>query len=157
MAAGDSNDTTPHKRCLDCGYILDGLPENRCPECGRQFDPEDPSTWSTRRRTGRPYLVAALAGAVAMALWPGLYRLAYSRGVQLSAIAAGLGGLLQLSGLALEVCVLRASVRALFKSPVRLRYHRWIVAAFVLSLLLILVFLAAVLVQELRPGGLLHS
>ena len=23
-----------HKRCLGCGYILDGLPEPRCPECG---------------------------------------------------------------------------------------------------------------------------
>jgi hypothetical protein len=34
-----------HKRCLTCGYILDGLPEPRCPECGRGFDPRDPSTF----------------------------------------------------------------------------------------------------------------
>lgn len=24
-------------RCVDCGYLLKGLPENRCPECGRAF------------------------------------------------------------------------------------------------------------------------
>ena len=50
-----------HKRCLGCGYILDGLPENRCPECGRPFDPGDPSTYLTSRPSGRGYLVAAIA------------------------------------------------------------------------------------------------
>jgi hypothetical protein len=28
-------------RCLDCNYVLLGLPEPRCPECGKEFDPED--------------------------------------------------------------------------------------------------------------------
>ncbi len=30
--------------CLNCGYVLDGLPEDRCPECGTAFDPTDSST-----------------------------------------------------------------------------------------------------------------
>jgi rRNA maturation protein Nop10 len=34
-------------RCLDCGYVLWGLPAGRCPECGRDFDPENPNTYST--------------------------------------------------------------------------------------------------------------
>jgi len=63
MSASDSNDATPHKRCLDCGYILAGLPENRCPECGRGFDPHDSGTYLTRVRDGRPYFVAALIAA----------------------------------------------------------------------------------------------
>jgi hypothetical protein len=45
MAADAPNDAMPHKRCLGCGYILDGLPENRCPECGREFDANDPGTF----------------------------------------------------------------------------------------------------------------
>jgi hypothetical protein len=35
-------------RCLDCGYILHGLAEFRCPECGREFDPEDPESFSIK-------------------------------------------------------------------------------------------------------------
>ena len=34
-------------KCLDCRYLLKGLPEHRCPECGRSFDPDDPATFST--------------------------------------------------------------------------------------------------------------
>ena len=37
------------KRCLDCGYMLFGLPKNRCPECGRSFNPDDPATFLTDR------------------------------------------------------------------------------------------------------------
>ena len=31
--------------CLDCGYLLRGLPEEKCPECGRPFDADDPNTY----------------------------------------------------------------------------------------------------------------
>jgi len=31
--------------CLDCGYLLRGLPGVICPECGRAFDPNDSSTY----------------------------------------------------------------------------------------------------------------
>jgi hypothetical protein len=33
-------------RCIDCNYVLLGLPEPRCPECGRQFDPENFHTYT---------------------------------------------------------------------------------------------------------------
>ena len=57
-----------HRHCLDCGYILDGLPEDRCSECGRVFDPADSSTFVVDQplghpiRRGTPYLIAALVG-----------------------------------------------------------------------------------------------
>jgi rRNA maturation protein Nop10 len=35
-------------RCLNCGYVLLGLPEGQCPECGRPFDPAEPATFSTK-------------------------------------------------------------------------------------------------------------
>ncbi len=50
-------------RCLDCGYILYGLPENRCPECGRAFDPDNPESYDCGRRFGGKPLVLALIGA----------------------------------------------------------------------------------------------
>jgi len=28
-------------RCLDCGYLLNGLQQCRCPECGKAFDPSN--------------------------------------------------------------------------------------------------------------------
>jgi len=70
MSESDHTDPTPHKRCLDCGYILDGLPENRCPECRRSFDPQDPTTYiyTHQYRTGRLYLVVAIVGATVFAV-----------------------------------------------------------------------------------------
>ena len=50
-----------HKRCLDCGYILDGLPDPRCPECGRGFDPDKPATYVVKPKCGAPYLIAAVS------------------------------------------------------------------------------------------------
>jgi hypothetical protein len=35
-------------RCLDCGYVLWGLPAGACPECGRQFNPDVPETFTTK-------------------------------------------------------------------------------------------------------------
>jgi hypothetical protein len=32
-------------RCLDCDYCLSGLASSACPECGRQFDPDDATTF----------------------------------------------------------------------------------------------------------------
>ena len=45
MAADD-------RYCLGCNYGLKGLPENRCPECGREFDPENPATFSHANSMG---------------------------------------------------------------------------------------------------------
>jgi predicted amidophosphoribosyltransferase len=35
--------------CKSCHYPLKQLTERRCPECGREFDPDDPSTFDTPR------------------------------------------------------------------------------------------------------------
>jgi hypothetical protein len=34
-------------RCLNCKYDLRNLAEHRCPECGREFDPNDATTFLT--------------------------------------------------------------------------------------------------------------
>jgi predicted amidophosphoribosyltransferase len=36
----------PRMFCLGCEYPLDGLRDPRCPECGREFDPDDPMSFS---------------------------------------------------------------------------------------------------------------
>jgi hypothetical protein len=42
----------PDQRCcLDCGYVIEGLPEARCPECGRAFDFDDVRSFSWVSRT----------------------------------------------------------------------------------------------------------
>ena len=65
-----------HKRCLGCGYILDGLPEPRCPECGRGFDPDDASTYARPLEvcSGRTCVTTALAvmGVVVLLLVAGV-------------------------------------------------------------------------------------
>jgi hypothetical protein len=64
-----------YKRCLGCGYILDGLPENRCPECGREFDPNDGQTYHDDREDYR-----------SNPLWPALISFALSIGGTLSIV-----------------------------------------------------------------------
>lgn len=65
--------------CLNCDYDLVAIESCRCPECGREFDPGDPSTFETRRRSSQAILGIALAiglGAAAYGLlrwswdWP---------------------------------------------------------------------------------------
>jgi hypothetical protein len=68
MGETTRGDSTPHKRCWGCGYILNGLPEPRCPECGRRFDPNNPATYITRMESGRRYLALALLGVAMMAI-----------------------------------------------------------------------------------------
>ncbi len=41
-------DDSKQRFCLECNYNLYGLVENRCPGCGKEFDPEDPSTFATK-------------------------------------------------------------------------------------------------------------
>ncbi len=55
----------PPRRCLECGYIVEGLSINRCPECGTGFDPTDPTTFDRDENTAPSYLRNALglAGA----------------------------------------------------------------------------------------------
>ncbi|MCI0366544.1 MAG: hypothetical protein L0219_21995 [Phycisphaerales bacterium] len=35
-------------RCLRCAYVLQNLTESRCPECGREFDLDNPSTYTLK-------------------------------------------------------------------------------------------------------------
>ena len=62
-----------HKRCLGCGYILDGLPEPRCPECGRPVDPVQPeNSPAVLMRKAEGHLLLALLTPVVCLLvrWP---------------------------------------------------------------------------------------
>ena|GEM_PF-1851857 len=53
--------------CLECGYVLRGLPDQRCPECGRDFDPAQPDTYTT---TPRPTRTVPFGLALAVAVYP---------------------------------------------------------------------------------------
>ncbi len=50
--------------CRDCQYPLKGLSAENCPECGREFDPDDPHTFSLGRRWVTR--VAIIIGAAAV-------------------------------------------------------------------------------------------
>jgi uncharacterized protein (UPF0212 family) len=41
--------TDPIIFCLDCRYPLDGFTQKACPECGREFDPQDPTSFAVDR------------------------------------------------------------------------------------------------------------
>lgn len=58
--------TTPTRRCLHCGYVIEHLAESRCPECGRGFDPMDSKTFAIKQRPTRGWLAAT----VVMWIWP---------------------------------------------------------------------------------------
>ena len=60
----------PYKHCLDCGYILSGLPGKRCPECGREFDPELDYTYFTYVESGSDCLFGALLALAFMIVPP---------------------------------------------------------------------------------------
>jgi hypothetical protein len=69
------SDSTLHMRCLECAYNLHSLTERRCPECGKEFDPDDPSTYELtspalrrRARAKLAFILAATANAIVGAL-----------------------------------------------------------------------------------------
>lgn len=110
--AGHAEGDAP-RTCQACGYALCALPEPRCPECGTPYDPEDPTTFRTRRYsphlaevgdTLRTGLLAWVAGLALVSL--ALCTLAQSRAVEYfvaiigSAFAAGATISLFLLGLA---------------------------------------------------------
>ncbi|MGD8453869.1 MAG: hypothetical protein PVJ57_18800 [Phycisphaerae bacterium] len=93
------------KRCLDCGYILEGLSDNRCPECGRAFDPAVPKTYWTKRHASYGELASSFVGCflLIMALAPSAIGSLDVRGALLNILA----------GLALVVAATVWSVAAL--------------------------------------------
>lgn len=96
--------TPKSKRCLGCGYILDGLPEPRCPECGRSFDLSDVATYSTvapRAGPGWACFVGALVGVTVN--WTPF----------LGTIDRRAFPLLGLAGLAVQIAVILTSVALL--------------------------------------------
>jgi hypothetical protein len=55
-------------RCLNCKYDLRNLPEHRCPECGREFDPNDSTTFTLRHTRNRSGIWALVAIAIIFAI-----------------------------------------------------------------------------------------
>jgi len=132
-----------HKRCLNCGYILDGLPESRCPECGRGFDPGDPATYLTKRESGRPFLALAFLGVVLMLIALTLAWLAdHDMLAPISDWWVVIAWPLLLGGACLQFYVLVASVIAM-RRPRGAREHPtcWL-AALIISGLIVAGFVA---------------
>ena len=57
-------------RCKNCHYSLANLtgPPHRCPECGREFDPDDPDTFS-QGFSWRRWLVCLFFPAIPFSLF----------------------------------------------------------------------------------------
>lgn len=66
MSAADIVRREPHCQC--CGYCLVGLESHRCPECGREFNPEDESSFSPRFLDGRAFLRSCFIATLGMLL-----------------------------------------------------------------------------------------
>jgi DNA-directed RNA polymerase subunit RPC12/RpoP len=56
--ASSTGQKTAVIRCLDCGYVLNGL-DGRCPECGRTFNRADPKTYSDSKSRSRSRSIRA--------------------------------------------------------------------------------------------------
>lgn len=133
------------KKCIDCGYILEGLTEHRCPECSRAFDPTDAKTYATRTLDGRVYLLLAVVGALPVVL--GLTA-SYMNDLGMLSLRGTVGtGLLILAGpwawaagLGIEFWVLGRSGKALFRDRGRVGHKRLMTAAWGLSLAVVIGF-----------------
>src|SRR5688572_19241830 len=56
-------------RCIACHYSLANLTEHRCPECGREFDPDDPSTYKKTPRTPLYIMLICGLSPLTIAAW----------------------------------------------------------------------------------------
>jgi hypothetical protein len=87
---------TEPPRCLRCNYVLAGLPEPRCPECGLDFNPSDPTTYTTKPPFifWRYWLPPILMIAIFCGIWALLFK---QSGVGISAtliVPLALGGVI---------------------------------------------------------------
>jgi hypothetical protein len=141
--------TTVHKRCLGCGYILDGLPEDRCPECGREFHPDLPATYFVKVQSGRPLLVCAAVGLGLVIAGPVLYIAAIAARIERApdwlgnCVDLGVASIFSV-GLALEVLVTIRSSRGLRRPAHLFTRRNEIWAACFLSLTFFLAIAAAI-------------
>jgi hypothetical protein len=55
-------------RCLDCKYDLRKLSDHRCPECGREFDPNDPTTFEIPVKKGKVIIRLCSVGAISLVI-----------------------------------------------------------------------------------------
>jgi hypothetical protein len=132
MATRDSKDATARKRCLGCGYILDGLPENRCPECGRQFDPESPGTFLVEAESARPYLLTAVLAVLGVLLPPFvLPRLVAAEGWLWGVANFGIVAIWSTSVVVAGVVLVKGT-RALWRPRHLFRSRLWLVTAVIL-------------------------
>jgi hypothetical protein len=136
-----------HKRCLGCGYILDGLPENRCPECGRAFDPSDLRTYLSKTYSGRPFLALAIVFASLWAIGVTVSLLEDAGIVELTGWPQLLLGLVMLGFLggaySLGQCV------DVLRRPVHATQHRSaLIAATLISAIVVGGFVGLLLVSE---------
>lgn len=108
----------PPKRCLQCGYILEGLPEPRCPECGRRFDPCDRRTYCFRSISGTRYLAVSLCALLCIVGPAILCNFSATGGPSIWAVTS-LGGVLTLGGLVASALVFWNGVRVLRRRHMR--------------------------------------
>lgn len=151
MASANGDTPTPNKRCLDCGYILGGLPENRCPECGRPFDPNDPQTYDPHGLAGQVFSQAA-TWAAWLAVPAALLMLLQTFASAIPNWVLALAAVLAFVGLSIAIVVVGASGRRLL-SYGRGTPEDWTALrkAFVVGLVTLIVVVIVVL---LMVGGL---
>jgi hypothetical protein len=119
------------KRCIKCGYILDGLTDSRCPECGQEFDLRWPESYFTGRPkyAGWEYLLLALLAPLACAAITAMILDLSRRVIPASHIWMFLFLGTQLVTFATELYIAVRSAREL-QRPASLRQRRicWVIA-----------------------------
>ncbi|MBU0639869.1 MAG: hypothetical protein KKB50_13455 [Planctomycetes bacterium] len=147
MSATDGDTCESPKRCLGCGYILEGLPENRCPECGRPFDPDDRQTYDPYGLAGNVFTQTATLAAWLTAPAAVLILLHAFAGA-ISSWLLALAVFFAFGGLSIAIVVVGATARRLLGYG-RRPAEDWAALrrAFVVSLVTLIVWLVVLLLM----------